>query len=477
MIKTIIKRDGREVPFDVDKITSAIYKAAKATGGRDHETAARLGDMVAQYFENNGNFSENFAPYTLIVFYEAAQDDFVTTSPQQHFPYMMPMLEENAETLFDLIENLQAVTFSFSFNFPYWTAIEGEEQQPVIYSWNRSRCGESSIRTPLTEGQRIWTIEELGETIVQAGVFWEDWWNFSGIFDGAVDFSTLAPSEIIFDGGRVLPASGFGNLSDLRAFLLNFYTETQVDKELSDEFPRFAEYNGNLYTNGTRAGFARPDWSTATHDLVGHEGNRQYVTTTVLYGGWHRTDLNPMDYAWEMYYHFTFIDGRIDSYVRMGEVSVASVACDYPTIVLIDLFNRMPPSAWASFHEIDYNSVRGNIFDELITLERLEQGIGGDTLVIWVNNPITDFMLIGFYHGHTEDGDMQTSVSDFLYAIPELHPDKPVMLTSYFGVGTFPLSGIAFTDHDGSRRHFFIVQDQSGYGNPYRLMEFEPWSC
>ena len=148
-----------------------------------------------------------------------------------------------------------------------------------------------------------------------------------------------------------------------------------------------------------------------------------------------------------------------------------------PTIVQIDRADRIYLPAWETFHKIDYNLARGNIFDDLITPERLEQGIGGDTLVIWFDNPVTDFMLIGLYHGSTENGDMQTSVSEFLYAIPELHPDKPIMLTSYFGVGTFPQSGIAFTDHDGNRRHFFIIQDQSGYGDPYRLIEFEPWSC
>ena len=33
-IKQIIKRDGRTVDFDVDKIADAIYKAAQVLGGR-----------------------------------------------------------------------------------------------------------------------------------------------------------------------------------------------------------------------------------------------------------------------------------------------------------------------------------------------------------------------------------------------------------------------------------------------------------
>ena len=33
MITKIRKRDGREAPFNIEKIANAIYKAASATGG------------------------------------------------------------------------------------------------------------------------------------------------------------------------------------------------------------------------------------------------------------------------------------------------------------------------------------------------------------------------------------------------------------------------------------------------------------
>jgi uridine kinase len=42
MIDMIIKRDGRAVPFDKEKITSAVYRAAVACGGRDTEEAERV---------------------------------------------------------------------------------------------------------------------------------------------------------------------------------------------------------------------------------------------------------------------------------------------------------------------------------------------------------------------------------------------------------------------------------------------------
>lgn len=35
MIKNIVKRDGRVVAFDKNKITNAIYLAAKRVGGND----------------------------------------------------------------------------------------------------------------------------------------------------------------------------------------------------------------------------------------------------------------------------------------------------------------------------------------------------------------------------------------------------------------------------------------------------------
>ncbi|MFV0497099.1 MAG: anaerobic ribonucleoside triphosphate reductase [Candidatus Fimivivens sp.] len=55
MITTIIKRDGRTVPFEFDKITQAIYKAAQALGGNDYQTAEALAQQVGNYLESQGN--------------------------------------------------------------------------------------------------------------------------------------------------------------------------------------------------------------------------------------------------------------------------------------------------------------------------------------------------------------------------------------------------------------------------------------
>jgi len=57
MFTEIIKRDGRIVPFDSNKITEAIFKAAKAVGGEDRETALKLTLQVLGYLKGkfNGN--------------------------------------------------------------------------------------------------------------------------------------------------------------------------------------------------------------------------------------------------------------------------------------------------------------------------------------------------------------------------------------------------------------------------------------
>ncbi len=51
MITKIKKRDGREVPFNIEKIASAIFKAASATGGKDYNTAMELAVKVVENIE------------------------------------------------------------------------------------------------------------------------------------------------------------------------------------------------------------------------------------------------------------------------------------------------------------------------------------------------------------------------------------------------------------------------------------------
>ncbi|NLY42561.1 MAG: anaerobic ribonucleoside triphosphate reductase [Clostridiaceae bacterium] len=48
MITKIKKRDGREVPFNIEKITNAIFKATRAAGEESYETAMALAEKVVE---------------------------------------------------------------------------------------------------------------------------------------------------------------------------------------------------------------------------------------------------------------------------------------------------------------------------------------------------------------------------------------------------------------------------------------------
>lgn len=50
-ITHVVKRSGTVVPFNQDRITNAIYRAAVAVGGRDRETAEGLAEQVVDYLE------------------------------------------------------------------------------------------------------------------------------------------------------------------------------------------------------------------------------------------------------------------------------------------------------------------------------------------------------------------------------------------------------------------------------------------
>jgi len=52
-IEQVVKRTGATVPFNKDRITNAIYRAAVAVGGRDRSTAEGLTDQVVAMLEEN----------------------------------------------------------------------------------------------------------------------------------------------------------------------------------------------------------------------------------------------------------------------------------------------------------------------------------------------------------------------------------------------------------------------------------------
>ena len=59
-MKFVRKRDGRLEPFDQERITNAVWKAAKAVGGKDREQAKRISDQVMAELKNR--FGEDGVP-------------------------------------------------------------------------------------------------------------------------------------------------------------------------------------------------------------------------------------------------------------------------------------------------------------------------------------------------------------------------------------------------------------------------------
>lgn len=55
MLETIYKRDGRTVPFNIEKIVNAIYKAALSVGVNDYDKSFAIGKKVAQNLENENH--------------------------------------------------------------------------------------------------------------------------------------------------------------------------------------------------------------------------------------------------------------------------------------------------------------------------------------------------------------------------------------------------------------------------------------
>ena len=59
-MKLVRKRDGKLEQFDQDRITNAVWKAAKAVGGKDRDQARKISDQVLAELKNR--FGEDGVP-------------------------------------------------------------------------------------------------------------------------------------------------------------------------------------------------------------------------------------------------------------------------------------------------------------------------------------------------------------------------------------------------------------------------------
>ncbi|MCL2616548.1 MAG: DUF4825 domain-containing protein [Defluviitaleaceae bacterium] len=98
---------------------------------------------------DHGDFPVSYSPYTLTIFYEPRKGS-VIDGQRDMMAIPTDAFESNSLLLFDLIENLQAVTF-----FVRFTSSGGNETESDTYNyrWSRTRHGEYSLQIAKTNVQ------------------------------------------------------------------------------------------------------------------------------------------------------------------------------------------------------------------------------------------------------------------------------------------------------------------------------------
>ena len=122
-------------------------------------------------------------------------------------------------------------------------------------------------------------------------------------------------------------------------------------------------------------------------------------------------------------------------------------------------------------HQFDYRAVRG--FLGGIDPREIEEWSGG-RLMMRINQPVADFyvQLVG---NDFIDGNLAFIPIANFGLIRELSPDCVIVINNYMGIGTMPWSGVTFTDMQGNRRYFTMMQNQAypNYGGMWIVREFE----
>jgi len=150
-------------------------------------------------------------------------------------------------------------------------------------------------------------------------LFWEDFFWIRGIFeykhhDNSARLQGNHPQHLE-SWTALSPTSGFTNVNDVRAFLLQYYTEAWIDSLLYGDYPPFVDYKSVLYMRAGVSGpssEARPDWTTSTHKMVEQANNIIIIETTVLFGTWDWFLFENDVYSFKTTKRFKLINGRID---------------------------------------------------------------------------------------------------------------------------------------------------------------------
>ena len=126
MIKSIIKRDNREVPFNEDKIVQAIVKAFIGSGSTNREnTAARLTKEVVANLEAAGNSKPSVEEIQDVVEDVLMTNGFVQTAKA----YILYRAERNRRREMDT--NLMRIYQDITFKAAKDSDIKRENAKPI----------------------------------------------------------------------------------------------------------------------------------------------------------------------------------------------------------------------------------------------------------------------------------------------------------------------------------------------------------
>jgi len=383
---------------------------------------------------------------------------------------------------------------------------EDEQSEDLRAGQQEGQNGEQGEQD---DGERQFTLAELGATIEASGVFWNSWYsshhtfNWSHIDDSRrnwnPDDENVAPLHHPLSRGFavVLPTSGFAGLNDIATHLLQFYTQAWVDLRVEvgqlaethvsmrvapDEYPvvygfyGFEEYDGELFVFIQYEWSARPDWQRAVHTLIEQDGNRAVVETVVpLAVGDHTPDYEMPTVT----YRFTMIDGRIDS--GFGSVNFPETAQDsHDSSVWQGQEQERAYGARLEIAHMEIFAYRAeeldhNNFDTLIEMGHpMLDGVDmlGDNILIHATRTMYNVSLIVLENDWDEDaGQITFSVANSFRIAVTLAPADAVLITGYVSLGILPWSGIMFDDAFGQQHFVAINHDNSDSPNWFVLQD------
>ena len=141
---------------------------------------------------------------------------------------------------------------------------------------------------------------------------------------------------------------------------------------------------------------------------------------------------------------------------------------------------------WVDTHENEFNLTVALLEDEapgdfayllnysdvMEARDGMAPGDSGDTLRITTEVPLRNFA-VQLLRNDILGDDIIFVPAETFGEIDELSPGESFVIQNFRSHGMMPASGVTFVDEEGTQRYFALWQTQSGYGEPYYLVEFE----